>query len=352
MNPIKNISYEDIDDIYCKGKYGDIDIIMRKRDGYINATKMCTTLTNLNKKLAKEKNLDEPGNKQFKHWKTNARAIEEINVVSQMVAIQADQIVIELTGAGNIKGTYVHPLLIPQIASWASPYFSIQVSIIVNKYMDNKAIEEKNRQLKEKDDNIKILSDKLDIQNNKINKLLKKNKEQTKLIEEQTKNIMAQTEHIKKQTEHINKQTKKIDIIEEQNDEILQQNDELNEKIDTISETRVVRTENTGDDHCFAVLKNTAIDADEEEMYYAIRTKRKTYNSMFNRMTKKIPTMKLLLKIEFNPNSINLFDRIRQELVDTNKIITKRNYFGLNKNYTEASLILDIKKINNEKYNV
>src|SRR5436190_13316626 len=35
-----------------------------------------------------------------------------------------------------ISGTYCHPLLIPHIACWVSPIFALQVSKIVNYYME------------------------------------------------------------------------------------------------------------------------------------------------------------------------------------------------------------------------
>jgi len=38
---IQNIIFEDINDVYAYGKYGDFNVIIMKDNGYINATKLC-----------------------------------------------------------------------------------------------------------------------------------------------------------------------------------------------------------------------------------------------------------------------------------------------------------------------
>jgi hypothetical protein len=50
-----NITFEHINDDYAWGKYmGDFKVIIMKKNGYINATKLCTL-----------------GGKHYKHWKEN-----------------------------------------------------------------------------------------------------------------------------------------------------------------------------------------------------------------------------------------------------------------------------------------
>ena len=44
-NPLKDIAFEDINTEYCYGKYGDFNVIMKKSNGYINATKMCQDIS-------------------------------------------------------------------------------------------------------------------------------------------------------------------------------------------------------------------------------------------------------------------------------------------------------------------
>ena len=68
----------------------------------------------------------------------------------------------------KIRGTYVHPKLIVNVASWCSVEYALKVSDIVLQYHTKEAIEEKEKLLKKKDDKI----DKL---RNDIKLLLKKN---------------------------------------------------------------------------------------------------------------------------------------------------------------------------------
>ncbi len=53
-NDIRNIIFEDINDDYAYGKLGPFDVMMMKKNGFINATKLCND-----------------AGKRFKHWGEN-----------------------------------------------------------------------------------------------------------------------------------------------------------------------------------------------------------------------------------------------------------------------------------------
>jgi hypothetical protein len=56
-NPIQNIVFDDIDETYCYGKFANFKVIMNKSTGYINATKMCQSIS------------EQTGSKKpFRHW--------------------------------------------------------------------------------------------------------------------------------------------------------------------------------------------------------------------------------------------------------------------------------------------
>ena len=60
INPLNDIAFEDINDEYCYGKYGDFDVIMMKNNGYINATNLCDYI------------VEQTGSKKtYKHWNDN-----------------------------------------------------------------------------------------------------------------------------------------------------------------------------------------------------------------------------------------------------------------------------------------
>lgn len=91
----------------------------------------------------------------------------------------------------KIRGTYVHPKLIVNVASWCSVEYALKVSDIVLQYHTKEAIEEKEKLLKKKDDKI----DKL---RNDIKLLLKKNDD---LMEHRTRSynitpVLANTRHL------------------------------------------------------------------------------------------------------------------------------------------------------------
>jgi len=47
----------------------------------------------------------------------------------------------------KLRETYVHPLLIPHIASWANEEFAVKVSKIINKYFVSEEIKKKDKLL-------------------------------------------------------------------------------------------------------------------------------------------------------------------------------------------------------------
>lgn len=117
------------------------------------------------------------------------------------------------------------------------------------------------------------------------------------------------------------------------------ENYKLQKKMKTICKDRVIKSIDEGNYPCFILLK------DNSDIYYhIIRTKNKTKNVAI----KKHEDCSIVLNIKYNPNSINLLDRMRENLYDRIKI--KGCSFHLLNYYTEKELIEDIIKLNNEKY--
>lgn len=163
IDSLKNIIYEDINDEYGRGKYGDFDIIIMKKNTYINATKLC-----------------KEGGKRFSNWSRLDHSKEFMDTLNGLLrSEQAIAIKINDTSENELRGTYVHQDLIPHIASWVSPMFAIAVSRIVNDYMARKF----NQVVKERDD----LQKRLDLiisQNERIIKDNDDTKQQMKQMEE------------------------------------------------------------------------------------------------------------------------------------------------------------------------
>ena len=121
VNSIMEIATDDINDDYCWGNYGNFKVIIMKKNGYINATKIVS---------------DACEDKKFNDWASGEDAIELIEAVAEFARIPVDEIMITITGGNDstIRGTYAHPGLIPNIASWASPEFAIKMTKILRAY--------------------------------------------------------------------------------------------------------------------------------------------------------------------------------------------------------------------------
>ena len=135
------IVFEKIDDNYSYGTYDDFKVIIMNNNGYINAAKLCKQY-----------------GKSFKNWLQNDSSkdlIAEVDKVLALAGIPAsadsssnmfaspgipgdanDKATITIVETRNItRGTYVHKLLVPHIASWLNPSFAIKMSKIVDEYL-------------------------------------------------------------------------------------------------------------------------------------------------------------------------------------------------------------------------
>ena len=130
----KNIKFKDINDKYSYGKYGDFKVIVMKKNGYINATKICNDAVTKN-----------GTKKDFKEWKRISTAKEIMKEISSITGIAQEKLLISTTtGSNELRGTYAHPMLITNIAHWVSPQFACKISVWIEqwkKYSDDNTIE-------------------------------------------------------------------------------------------------------------------------------------------------------------------------------------------------------------------
>jgi len=262
-------------------------------NGFMNANKIC-----------------KEAGKDFFNWKKNTQSKELIEALSLSTGIQKNDIMYINATSKNIetRGTYVHPDLIPHIASWASPEFAIKVSKIVNEYFIKKAIEEKDKLLQNKDD--------------KIDKLLR------------------EVNELKNTTYEVLDNTKKI-----------------KNKLHIVSHDRVIHTKKRGDNQAFYLAKyNDKPKRDKKtgkiiktHEYCVIRTKKISLNTKINDILADHPRMKIIHKIKYTPNSINLWIRICDELRRKGKIEGKNCNFNIINNFSEHDLIKFIEKTHNAR---
>jgi hypothetical protein len=328
---IRDISFRPISDKFSWGNYGGFKVILNE-DGYINATNMSQTI-----------NGKTGGNKQFRGWKRNASSQEFIDEVSSSTGYSEDKLFVVISGGKKevLRGTYVHPLLVPHIAAWVSPKFGVKISTIVNEYFIKEEQTKQRRLLNEKDD-------KIDELNSNVKKLLENN---NKLLDKN------------------DNMDKRIKRLFKKNDDIYDQNNEIKDKIDTIANDRVVSSLRNGDTHQYIIINNN-VDPDEygeDEIpydYYVMRLMKKNVKTRLNDHKHRYPYAEVVLIISYTPNSMNLNHRIRAGLND--KRIFSGNYFyradGYSERrmryserrmrYSERRMKRDILKIHNKRFDV
>lgn len=117
------ISLKDINDDYSWCDYGNFKVIIMKKNGYINATKLIHQSSK---------------NKKLNDWTRGKLNQELIDEFSLLLDIPANHLIIPITTSSKnlteIRGTYVHPLLITHIAHWISPKFAVKVGIWIEEW--------------------------------------------------------------------------------------------------------------------------------------------------------------------------------------------------------------------------
>lgn len=113
------IKTETINDQYYWGEFGGFRVIIREEDGYINGTKMV-----------------KDADKQLKNWNQNKQTKEYIDEVAELLELPVNQLMDVVKGGVNneLRGTYVHPLLVTHLAYWASPSFGAHVGVWIEEW--------------------------------------------------------------------------------------------------------------------------------------------------------------------------------------------------------------------------
>ena len=399
MTQINNVDIiREINDRYMVVKYFDAEVIYDKETKFINATKLCQHISKLTGKQ-----------KLFKNWirlKQTQDFINDIkeNINNKKVAAQKraatlegeNIIFYEIINAEynirEIKGTYLHLDLIPQLCNWASKEYAFKISYIINyingiKDYDSAYSKVKNDKLKEKDEEIKSKTkeikkleedyniqlkakdEKIEQLNKELKETKKRSHEKTSIIKEKDQIVKNLKEQIKAKTEELEKlrETKSEDDIEIQklkrdiqllkshlelalkdnetlNDKIDKQNNiiaEQNKKIDLlIQETKENKeqilkcTEQNNQ-----LLNNISVTMNELLKTKKEKDKAETESKEIKKELKEVPEIILILVSKENDKNLYI-SRIKQE--SESKVISKfkkLNYKFFKKYQTYNSVI-------------
>ncbi|CCU55399.1 N1R/p28-like protein [Adoxophyes honmai entomopoxvirus 'L'] len=315
-----DICYEHIKDSYYYGLFGDFKLIIDKKTGYFNATKLCNL-----------------AGKRFTDWKKLDRSKNLILYVKT----QWENSTIgfyEIKGDNNdniskkITGQYVSKEIILDISSWISIEFYMKCNdIIINYYknefkkMSEYDIDYKIKEMENKYTN--IIEEKEEIiqqKDNKIDELLEVNKrienqnfiiiESNKKLEEKSNNLEIQNTNI------INMNKQLLKLAEKQNiklDEIGDELEETNYKLDILTETveeiilpdRNIPPKDENLKHNLVIYKNN-------DVIKIMRAQNKYINKT------NIPTDNIIIK-EYVPNPIDFINRMKLYCKEINKQFKK-----------------------------
>lgn len=309
-----SIVFESIGDEYCWGNYAEFRVLIMRENGYINATKLC-----------------KDGGKSFKHWNDNQESNDLIKELASSAGIPTELISIKnMKGSYELRGTYVHRDLVPNIASWISPSFSLKVSRIVNEYLlmkekekHAKLIAKKNKEIEEKDDKIDELKAKLDAVLRDTGEILDRNKD------------------LKSQVSDLTDGMTKLSLDNEITHEKLEN---MEDNIELIIDDRVVRPKNS--DLLNTVIIYESIDKGPNK-FYMFRVQKRGFGAALKRYKIDNPNAVKFAEIEYNPNAINYYARFKEKL--EGKITWEYNTFTLI-TINRDDLRDYIHKINAEKY--
>jgi hypothetical protein len=136
------IVYENIDDNYSSVNYCYFDLIINNKNGYINATKLCSTF-----------------NKKFSEWLKNE---ENKELIQEVQSMNIDPVVVKNNTYGELRGSYLHPDLIKHVSVWINIETSYAVLDILNDFLKKqkqKELQELNILIDEKQNKINVLKE-------------------------------------------------------------------------------------------------------------------------------------------------------------------------------------------------
>ena len=401
------VAFQDVNEEYAWVNYGQFKLLMMKRNGYVNVTKMC-----------------DEGGKSFRFWRQNKRSTELIKLIdlNGYDGIPSDPLVTIMTGENDLRGTYAHPDLVLDIACWLSGEFYLKASKIVREYF-NKQEREKLAALASRQAELHRIEvnklegekSKLETKFDRLEEEFKKADEERKKADEERKrseiryiemckkydiqydnisglkdniselnetninlkdniselnetninlnnNVVELKENtnilIHNQDDLLESSKIQIDMLEymmEENNELKDEVNEVKEKINVVStklgisvEDRVPKTKINSKLEIFILLKkNNFVKSNNKDYeYYVICGQIGYSNSKSKKMTTQ-ENYSEIFRIEYTPNTKNLLHRLKEQNYN---IIYSSNKF--NTNISPYTLIEYILEINNIKNNV
>ncbi len=128
------------------------------------------------------------------------------------------------------------------------------------------------------------------------------------------------------------------------------------ESLDMATDERAPRTMSEDKHHQFIIVK---LNSRTEWKYYVIRAQKSAAKSAMNRLKRTHRNMEICVNLEYQPNAINLFNLIKENLQDRRGVIECRNNyikFKLGENgeelYTHERFVRAVERIDRDRKNI
>ena len=318
---INQIIFENINENYSYGMYGDFKVIIHTKTGYINVTKMC--------KLE---------NKNYSHWVENDKSKEFINAINNKLGPNYKYTATFQIKGGKgevydiIRGTYAHPLIVPQVAQWISVDFALMVSDIINQHL----VDEYLLQLDEKNGEI----DSLNLTLKRMEKTLKSMRDELGDANSKLDEANYTLEDTKDTLHYL-----KDELVDKKKD--IKLKDKI---IDIATDKRVPSTRSITKTENFIVMKRTNRKLKEDQFRYYIIAGQRSYT---NRKSKELLDEKYieLLRLEDVNNSKNILHRFIEKVRNNDTLHIRGNHLNLKK-LTEEQLVKKLESLFDERKSV
>ncbi|UWX11394.1 CRPV-285 [Crowpox virus] len=229
----------------------------------------------------------------------------------------------------EVAGSYVHPDLIPHIASWISPLFAVKVSKIINCYVSGKyefKLKEKESKIEELMELLYKFNDKYDRDTLELKELYKEQRKEAKTLSKQyLRDTTELKEHNKRMEEKYDRDTRELKT------ELKKIKERLKDKVINPSSPnklhRLVILQKKNDTTSFKTLRVQAERLNQETNKY-----KNEYRVFFN---------------AYEPNAVSCFNRLKERLLEQERVKTNYNDFTLCdlENYGVRELCKDLQNL-------
>jgi hypothetical protein len=328
------LAYEKINEKYSKAKYLGLECIMDMKTGFINATKFCAFY-----------------NKEFKDFSKRDRYKNLIDYISSSGTYVPELSFKNMSGSYELRGTYIHHILLLDISSWISPEAYIKATHIVNNFL-----------IKEKEDEIRNAKILLGQKDDKIDELKLMLIESDKRREESERRSEKMLQEMKDQNEKthfklddtkktLDNTEKMLEKSEIDNDKIKTTLHRVETRVEKLVEEVVPPAKQVSLHEEFGIMR---LNDKNGKWQYKIYCSQKRCVEQAKRSIKKdYPKAEMLLEIKPNPNSKNLLHKIKELYGYGKNAKFKISYNSLNLNVgiTEDELKKTVEEVFDDKKN-